>query len=155
MLKVGDKAPAFKLLDQDKKEVSLEDYKGKNLVIFFFPFAFSSVCTTEFCSLRDNYAQYQELGAEIAGISIDAPFTLQKFRQEEGYPFPLLSDFNKEVSAAYDSLYETFPAFGYKGVSKRSSFVIDKEGFIRFAEVLPSPGDLPDFNAIQEVLKKV
>jgi glutaredoxin-dependent peroxiredoxin len=150
-LKKGDKAPAFKLPNTEKKEVSLEDFKGKNLVVLFFPLAFTSVCTTELCSMRDNIAEYASVNAEVVAISVDSPFTLAKFKKSENLPFQLLSDFNKEVSAAYGSLYENF-VLGLKGVSKRSAFVIDKEGKIQYAEVLESAGDLPNFEAIKQTL---
>src|SRR5436190_301345 len=117
-LKKGDQAPSFKLFSSDKKEVALEDYKGKNLVILFFPMAFTSVCTAELCAMRDNIADYNHLNADVVGISVDSPFTLAKFKEEQALNFPLLSDFNKEVSKAYGALYENF-VLGMKGVSKR------------------------------------
>lgn len=151
-LQIGDSAPEFTLRDTEKKEVSLQDYKGKNLVILFFPLAFTGVCTTELCSLRDNMNIYNGLNASVVAISVDSLFTLDKFKKEQNYNFPLLSDFNKEVSAAYGSLYENF-VLDMKGVSKRSAFVVDKEGKIQYAEVLEDAGKVPDFDAIQEVLK--
>jgi peroxiredoxin len=150
-LNKGDKAPAFKLPNTDKKEVSLEDFKGKNLVLLFFPLAFTSVCTTELCSMRDNIADYANVNAEVVAISVDSPFTLDKFKKAENLPFQLLSDFNKEASAAYGALYENF-VLGLKGVSKRSAFVIDQNGKIQYAEVLESAGDLPNFEAIKQTL---
>ena len=150
-LKKGDNAPAFKLPNTEKKEVTLDDFKGKNLVLLFFPLAFTSVCTTELCSMRDNIAEYAKVNAEVVAISVDSPFTLDKFKKTENLPFQLLSDFNKEVSSAYGSLYENF-VLGLKGVSKRSAFVIDQEGKIQYAEVLESAGDLPNFEAIQKTL---
>jgi len=151
MLKPGDKAPDFKLFNSDKKEVSLSDYSGKNLVILFFPLAFTSVCTAELCTIRDDYSTYNSLNAEVVGISVDSAFTLDKFKKEQNLNFPLLSDFNKDISKAYDALYEDF-ALGMKGVSKRSAFVIDKDGKIKYAEVLASAGDLPNFEAIKNAL---
>lgn len=149
---VGQKAPEFKLWDSDKKEVSLNDYKGKNVVILFFPLAFTSVCTAELCSMRDNLQVYNGLNTDILAISVDSLQTLNKFKQEQHLNFTLLSDFNKEASTAYDSIYETF-AFGMKGVSKRSAFVIDKEGTVRYAEVLENAGEVPNFEAIMETVK--
>ena len=151
-LQPGDKAPAFTLFNTDKKEVSLDDFKGRNLVILFFPMAFTSVCTTELCEMRDNLHVYQNLNADVVAISVDSPFTLDRFRQEQNLPFDLLSDFNKEASSAYDSLYENF-VFNMKGVSKRSAFVVDKEGVIRHAEVLENAGQVPSFDAIQAALQ--
>ncbi|KAB7730398.1 redoxin domain-containing protein [Rudanella paleaurantiibacter] len=148
---VGQTAPSFTLFNSDKKEVSLQDYTGKNVVLLFFPLAFTSVCTAELCELRDNIATYQNLNAEILAVSVDSPFTLARFKEEQNLPFPLLSDFNKEVSAAYGSLYDTF-VFGMKGVSKRSAFVIDKNGTIQHAEVLENAGEVPSFEAVRETL---
>ncbi len=150
-VKIGDKAPSFTLHASDKSEVSLENYRGKNVVLLFFPLAFTGVCTTELCTLRDDIANYDSLDAQILAISVDSLFCLDKFKQEQNLNFPLLSDFNKEVSRAYGSLYEEF-VLGMRGVSKRSAFVIDKDGNIKYAEVLESAGDLPDFDAIKAAL---
>jgi len=148
----GDKAPDFSLFSTEKKEVKLEDYRGKNLVILFFPLAFTGVCTTELCSIRDNYSKYESLNAEVIGISIDSVFVLDRYKQAENYNFTLLSDFNKDVSRSYGVLYDTF-VFGMKGVSKRSVFVIDSEGTIKHTEVLEDAGQLPDFQSIEETLQ--
>lgn len=150
-IKPGDKAPTFTLHDTDKNEVNLEQYKGKNVVLLFFPLAFTGVCTTELCTMRDDIANYQNLNAEILAVSVDSLFSLGKFKAEQNLNFPLLSDFNKEVARAYDALYEEF-VLGMKGVAKRSAFVIDKEGVVRYAEVLESAGDLPNFEAIKQTL---
>lgn len=148
---LGDRAPTFKLISSDKKEVALDDFKGKNVVLLFFPMAFTGVCTQEMCSMRDNISEYENLDAEVLAISVDSPFTLDKFKKDEHLNFPLLSDFNKEVSRAYGAYYEEF-VLGLKGVSKRSAFVIDKEGIVRYAEVLESAGDLPNFEAVKSTL---
>lgn len=154
ILQVGDKAPDFKLYNSNKQEVSLSDYKGKKVVILFFPLAFTSTCTTELCEIRDNISIYSNLDAEILGISVDSLFTLEKYKTEQNLPFNLLSDFNKETSTAYGALYENF-VLGMKGVSKRSVFVVDAEGIIQYAEVLESAGDLPNFDAVQDALKSL
>jgi glutaredoxin-dependent peroxiredoxin len=151
MLKIGDKAPDFKLFDSDKKEISLSDYRGKNIVVLFFPAAFSSVCTAELCTMRDDIAYYGGLGAEVVAISVDSLFTLGKFKEDQRLNFPLLSDFNKDISKAFDAYYEDF-VFGMKGVSRRAAFVVDKEGVIRYAEVLESAGNLPNFEAVKSAL---
>lgn len=152
-IKKGSTAPELTLFDSDKNAVNLADYKGKNLVVLFFPLAFTGVCTAELCNVRDNIALYNNSNAQVLGISVDSLFTLDKFRKEQQLNFPLLSDFNKVASTAFDVLYEIFPAFGMHGVSKRAAFVIDKEGVIQYSEECATPGDLPDFNAIQETLK--
>jgi peroxiredoxin len=147
----GQKAPEFTLFNSEKNKVSLSDYKGKNLVILFFPQAFTGVCTTELCSVRDNLNVYTSLNADVVGISVDSIFTLAKFKEEQQYNFPLLSDFNKTVSQDYGSFYDEF-VFEMKGVSRRAAFVVDKEGTVQYAEVLESAGDQPNFDAIKEVL---
>ena len=151
-ISIGQVAPAFTLFDTDKKAVSLADYKGKNVVVLFFHLAFTGVCTTELCSIRDNIGVYNTANAEVLGISVDSLFTLGKFKEEQKLNFSLLSDFNKSAATAFGVLYETFPAFEMQGVAKRSAFVIDKEGVVQYAEVCPTPGDLPNFEAIQNVL---
>ena len=151
-LKPGSPAPQFKLFSTEKKEILLADYKGKKVVLHFFPLAFTSVCTEQLCTMRDNFGYYDGLNAVVLGISVDSLFTLAKFKEENNYQFDLLSDFNKEVSAAYGALYNDF-VFGMKGVSKRAAFVIDEEQNIVYAEVLESAGDLPDFAAIAEAVK--
>lgn len=153
-LQVGTIAPNFSLYNTEKQEVNLANLRGKNVVILFFPLAFTSVCTAELCEMRDNIATYAKLDAEILGISVDSPFTLAKFKEEQKLPFDLLSDFNKEVATSYGSIYEDF-VLGMKGVAKRSAFVIDKEGAIRYAEVLESAGNIPDFKAVQAALAEL
>ncbi len=149
-IELGQKAPAFALLDSDKNEVSLAQYKGKNVLLLFFPLAFTGTCTTELCSMRDDIASYNSANAQVFGISVDSRFVLGKFKEEQKLNFPLLSDFNKEVSAAYGCLYESF--IGMNGVSKRSAFVIDAEGFVRYSEVLENAAEIPNFVKIKEVL---
>src|SRR6195952_1304874 len=125
-LQAGQPAPQFKLVSSALKEVSLADFKGRKVVIHFFPFAFTGVCTTQLCTMRDNFGYYDGLNATILGISVDSPFTLAKFKEEYSYQFDLLSDFNKDVSKAYGTIYEHF-ILGLDGVSKRAAFVIDEE----------------------------
>ncbi|TCC98445.1 redoxin domain-containing protein [Pedobacter hiemivivus] len=151
-LQVGDNAPDFKLLSTDLKDVSLSDYKGKKLVVHFFPLAFTGVCTAQLCTMRDSFGFYQGMNADVVGISVDSPFTLAKFKEEQAYQFPLLSDFNKETSQAYGSFYEDF-VLNLKGVAKRAAFVIDEEGKIIHSEVLEDAGNMPDFDAIKKVVE--
>ena len=150
-LQPGDKAPSFKLIDTDKNEVSLENYEGKNLVVLFFPLAFTGVCTTELCTIRDDIQSYNNMDTDVVAISVDSFATLGKFKEEQNLNFPLLSDFNKEVSSSYGALYDEF-VLGMKGVSKRSAFVVGPDGNIKYAEVLESAGDLPNFEAIKASL---
>lgn len=153
-IKIGQLAPSFKLYDSDKKEVSLKDFEGKNLLILFFPQSFTGVCTTELCAIRDNLAVYNNLQSEVVAISVDSVFTLNRFKEDQQINFPLLSDFNKETSKAYGALYDEF-VLGMKGVSKRAAFVVDKNGMIKYAEVLESAGDLPNFESIKTTLSSL
>ena len=151
-LKAGDKAPDFKLFSSELKEVSLNDFKGKKVILHFFPMAFTGVCTTQLCTLRDSFGYYEGINAEVIAISVDSPFTLAKFKEEQGYQFSLLSDFNKEVSKSFGAFYDEF-VFNLKGVSKRAAFMVDEEGIIQYAEVLEKATDLPDFDAIKQEIE--
>ena len=152
MLQSGDKAPDFALRSSDKSLIKLSEQRDRNVLILFFPFAFTGVCTKELCMMRDSLAEYERLDANILAISVDSPYTLAKWKEEQGFNFHLLSDFNKTVSKKYDTLYKEF-AFGLKGVSKRSAFLVDKSGIIRYAEVLENAGEIPNFEAINKVLE--
>ena len=151
-IQVGDKAPEFSLFDSDKNKQNLSDYRGKNVLLLFFPLAFTSVCTAELCDMRDNLKKYEQLNVQPMGISVDSLYSLRKFKEEQGLNFPLLSDFNKEVSQLYGSLYEKW-GFEMRGVSKRSAFLIDPEGIVQYAEVLDNASLQPDFQAIQVKLR--
>ena len=153
-IQIGQPAPDFTLHDSEKNKVTLSDNKGKNVLLLFFPQAFTSVCTKELCSIRDGIGEYRNANATVYGISVDSVFTLAKFKEEQQYNFPLLSDFNKEASTAYGAIYHDW-ILDMKGVSKRAAFIIDKEGIIRYAEVLESAGDLPNFEAIQNTLRSL
>lgn len=149
---VGQKAPDFTLFDSEKKELTLSELQGQTVLLLFFPLAFTSVCTTELCSIRDNIAWYNNLNAKVIGISVDSLQTLNRFKEDQHLNFTLLSDFNKDVSKAYNSIYEQF-GYNMKGVSKRSAFVIDKSGIIQYAEILDNAGEIPDFEKIKKTLE--
>lgn len=155
-IQVAQTAPTFSLFDSAMKPVALVDFAGnKNVLLLFFPMAFTGVCTSELCGVRDDIAKYNNANAEVLAISVDSVFTLAKFKEDQAYNFTLLSDFNKEVSTDYGTIYESFTGMGMKGVSKRSAFVIDKAGVVQYAEVLESAGDVPNFEAINEILAKL
>jgi len=151
-IQIGQPAPQFTLFSSDLKEVSLSDFAGKKVIVHFFPFAFTGTCTTQLCTMRDNFSFYEGMNAEVLGISVDSPFALGKFKEEQHYQFPLLSDFNKEASKLYNAIYEEF-MLGLKGVSKRAAFVVDENQNISYTEVLESAKDLPDFAAIDALIK--
>lgn len=151
-IKPGQQAPDFSLYDSDKNKITLSDLKGHNVLLLFFPAAFTGTCTKELCSVRDNISLYNNTDAKVFGISVDMLYSLAKYKEEQNLNFSLLSDFNKEVSVAYGCLYETF-SYEMKGVSKRAAFIIDKKGLVRYAEVLEKAADLPNFEAIQKTLQ--
>lgn len=153
-IEIGQPAPDFSLYDTTRTKISLADLKGQNVLLLFFPQAFTRVCTKELCSVRDNIGYYDNVNAKVFGISVDSVNTLAKYKQDQGYNFSLLSDFNKEVSSAYGALYETW-VLDMKGVSKRAAFVIDKTGIIQYAEVLENAGEEPNYEAIQKTLEKI
>jgi peroxiredoxin len=153
-IEIGQVAPDFSLYDSAKNKVTLSDLKGQNVLVLFFPLAFTSTCTAELCSIRDNISFYNNVNAKVFGISVDSLHTLAKYKTDQNLNFTLLSDFNKDVSSLYGSLYETF-GYNMKGVSKRSAFVIDKNGIVRYAEVLEDASEQPNFKNITLTLESL
>ena len=151
--RVGESAPAFTLKNTDLEEVSLADFSGRKVVLLFVPLAFTGVCTQEFCDISAGINAYDDMGAQVLGISVDSPFSLKAWAEKDGITIPLLSDFNKEVSAAYGAQFEDL--LGFKGVAKRSAFVVDDAGVVRFASVSDDPKQLPDFEAIKACLQSL
>ena len=151
-IEVGQKAPDFILYNTEKKEVRLKDQEGSDVLLLFFPLAFTNICTIELCTVRDSYKEYENLNIKIFGISVDSLYTLAVYKEQQRLNFDLLSDFNKEVSSKYGSLYHQF-GFGMKEVSKRAAFLINKKGMVDYAEVLEDAGKLPDFEAIMKILQ--
>ncbi len=153
----GQLAPDVTLYNDEGNQVSISDYRGKNLVILFFPLAFTSVCVTEFCRVRDDLANYNNADAEVVGISVDSHFALARFKEDNFLNFSLLSDFDREAGSAYNTLYgpDEFALVGMKCLSRRAVFILDKEGIIRHNEVLESIYDLPDFTAVHNALARL
>jgi len=158
-LKIGDLAPDFTLksknINGEIKEITLSSYKGKNVVLLFHPLVYTGVCTDEMCSISSGYEEYEKLNAQVLGISVDSFFAQEGWSKQYKITFPLLSDFNKVVCGKYGTLYPDGVFLGMNGVSKRSAFVIDKDGVIRYAEILEDAGKLPDFDKIKNVLKSL
>jgi peroxiredoxin len=153
-IQIGQAAPDFTLFDTEKNPVQLSSCKGQKVLLLFFPQSFTGVCTKELCSVRDNIALYNGADAKVFGISVDSVFTLGKFKEEQNLNFPLLSDFNKVVSEKYGSIYHDW-ILDMKGVSKRSAFVIDREGNVQYAEVLDNAGEVPNFEKINALLNEL
>ena len=150
----GTKAPDFTLKSKNASglvDVKLSDNFGKSAtVLLFFPLAFTSVCESELCGIRDSLSDYEGLKAKVYGISVDSPFSQEAFAKANNLNFPILSDFNKEVSKAYDVLFADL--LGFKGVAKRAAFVISKDGIVTYAESSDDPKKLPNFEAIKAAL---
>jgi glutaredoxin-dependent peroxiredoxin len=150
---VGSKAPDFTLMNENREPVTLSSQKGHPVVLAFFPAAFSGVCTKELCTFRDSIAKLNSAKAQVYGISVDTFFTLAAFKKDQNLNFPLLSDFNKDVIQAYGAFNPDM--IGLKGIAKRSTFVIDKDGIIRHAEVLDDARNEPNYDKVFDTLSKL
>ncbi len=159
MLTTGSKAPDFALSSKTADGlnlVKLSDHKGKNVVLLFFPMVYTSVCTDEFCSISKGLHDFP--GATVIGISGDNPFAQEAWAQKEGITVTLASDYDHKVAQAYGIAYEQFaPQLNLPmgGVSKRSAFIVDKNGVIQYAESHDDPRQLPDFAAIKSKLAEL
>ncbi|MCZ6835692.1 MAG: redoxin domain-containing protein [Planctomycetota bacterium] len=150
-IKQGDTAPGFELACKPGETIDLGQILGQETtVLLFFPLAFSPVCTDEMCHFRDNWSDWESLNAKVFGLSVDSPFITEKFRQELDIPFPVLSDFNKDVSRLYGALHEDLK--GMKGVSKRSAFVIGSDGIVKYAWISDNPGQQVNFDEIRAAI---
>jgi peroxiredoxin len=153
-LQTGHPAPDFALYSDEKHLTRLSDFKGRPVVLLFFPLAFTGTCTRELCQTRDDIGRYEDLNAVVLAISTDSPQTLARYKQDHGFNFTLLSDYNKEVINTYDVIYPEF-SLGMRGVAKRAVFVIDADGILRHSEVLENAGELPDLAAAQAALRQL
>lgn len=157
LLKVGDKAPDFTLPSftpsAELEQISLSSYKGKNVVLLFFPQAFTGVCTTQICTMSDNFNAYHDMNAEMLGISVDGTFVQKAFAEKNGIKIPLLSDFNKEVIRKYNVVQAEF-AHGQKETAQRAVYLIDKDGVIKYVEVTENPGVQVNFDALKDAAGK-
>jgi glutaredoxin-dependent peroxiredoxin len=153
-IQVGQQAPDLELpVAGSKDKFKLSDFQGKQpVVLLFFPLAWTGVCTQQMCEMRDSLNKFNDLNAKVVGISVDSPFALEKFKADQGLTFDLASDFNRTACTAYGCLYEDL--LGFKGVAKRSAFVIGKDGKIAFAQVNESAKDIPALADIEAAVKK-
>jgi peroxiredoxin len=153
-IKVGDKAPDFNLPDTNLKIRKLKDFIGKKVVLAFFPGAFTSVCTKEMCTFRDSLARFNELKAEVVAISVNDPFSQKGFANDNELTFTLLSDYNRDVVKVYG--VAATDSLGLKGYTsaKRSVFIIDSKGIVRYAWVSEDPRVEPNYKEIEEALGK-
>jgi peroxiredoxin len=153
-LSIGDKAPNFELpVTMEETWKLSENLHDKTIVLLFFPLAFSPACHDELCSIRDGFNEFRNLDATVIAVSTDNPFVLNKWKDELGLPFELLSDFNKETAQAYGAFHEKLGPL--RGVAKRAAFVIDRDGVIQYVWVSDDPGTLPDVEAIKKALDEL
>jgi peroxiredoxin len=154
-VKVGEKAPDFTLSDTEKKQRSLSEFLGKKTVLAFFPGAFTGVCTKEMCTFRDSMSNFNTLNAQVVGISVDGPFANKAFASQNNLQFPLLSDYNREVVRRYAISLENFAGIQDYTAAKRSIFVLDKTGIVRYSWVSDNPGVEPNYDEISKALNSI
>lgn len=155
-LRLGQKVPEFDLPDTDNKIRSLDEFmEHGTAVLAFFPFAFSGVCDKEMCTFRDNFGALRASESQVVGISVDSSYSLRAFAQTYNLQFPLLSDFNRKVSKLYGVLQDPWVGLGYKGVAKRSVFLVDKRGILRYRWVTDSPSEEPPYQEIVKATEKL
>jgi peroxiredoxin len=155
MIDVGVNAPNFTLFNHEREKVSLSDYIGENIVLAFYPGAFTGGCTQEMCSIRDEIADLEDLDAIIFGISVNDPFSNKAFHEENVLNFPLLCDYLRKVVKIYDVYHEDFAGLEGYTVAKRSVFIINKVGVVRYKWITENPGVMPDYDEIKQVLSKL
>ncbi len=154
-VEVGQKAPEFKLYDTDKKERSLSEFSGKNVILAFFPGAFTGVCTKEMCNFRDSMGRFNNLNGQVVGVSVDGPFSNKAFADQNKLNFPILSDFNRQVVKAYNAVQENFAGLNGYNSAKRSVFVLDKNGIIKYKWVSDNPGIEPNYEEVIKALESL
>lgn len=151
-LKINDTAPNFSIIDTDRKIVNLSDFIGKKVILAFYPGAFTGVCEKELCTFRDSLQNFSSLNAQVIGISVDSPFANKAFALKNNLTFSLLSDYTREVSKQYGGVHEDFAQMKEYSVSKRSVFVIDESGTIKYIWVTENPGVEPNYDEIKNYL---
>jgi len=152
---VGQKAPDFELFDSAKQPTKLSDSKGKNVVLAFYPVAFTGVCTTEMCTFRDRFESFNSMNAQVFGISVDGIFAQKAFSDANNLNFPLLSDYSRKTGADYGVSLPNFAGMEGYTASERAVFVIDKDGVIQFKWVGENPGVEPDYDEVQRQVDKL
>lgn len=152
---IGQQAPDFTLHDADKQKRSLSQFKGKNVVLAFFPGAFSGVCDKEMCAFRDSMDKLNGLNAQVVGVSVDSYAALRAFANQYKLQFPLLTDFNREVIAKYDVLWKGLGGIEGYNVANRAVFILDKNGVVHWKWVAEKPGIEPAYDQITAELAKL
>ncbi len=154
-IKIGDEAQDFTLPDTNMKPRSLKEFRGKKVVLAFFVGAFTSTCTKEMCEFRDSMARLIDLDAQVIGVSVNDPFSNKGFAEKNRLPFPILSDYKREVIKTYGLEMSNFAGLDGYTVSKRSIFILDKNGIVRYVWVSDNPAVEPNYQEIQNVLQQI
>jgi peroxiredoxin len=154
-VEVGQAAPEFSLFDTDRSKRSLSEFRGKNVVLAFVPGAFTGVCTTEMCTLRDQLEQFNSANAQVLGISVDGPFAQKAWADANNLNFPMLSDYNRDAVTAYDVALPNLAGLEGYTAANRAVFVVDKEGVVRYKWVAPAPTNEPDYDEIRQQLSQL
>jgi peroxiredoxin len=154
-IEIGQKAPDFKLFDNQLRLRSLKEFLGDTLVLAFFPGAFTSVCTREMCTFRDSLAKLEALKAKIVGISVNDPWSSRAFAEKNMLTFPLLCDYKREVIKLYGIELQNFAGLEGYSAAKRSVFIIDRQGMVRYVWISENPGVEPNYDEIQQFLGKM
>jgi peroxiredoxin len=152
---VGQSAPGFTLYDQDRQQRSLADFKGKSVVLAFYPGAFTGTCTTEMCTLRDSIDQFNSLNTQVLGISVDPPFAQKAWADQNSLNFPILSDFNRQATNEYDVALPNMAGMEGYVACNRAVFIVDKDGVVRYRWIAPSPVNEPDYDEIRQNLDQL
>lgn len=152
---VGQSAPGFTLYDQDRQQRSLADFKGKSVVLAFYPGAFTGTCTTEMCTLRDSIDQFNSLNTQVLGISVDPPFAQKAWADQNNLNFPILSDFNRQATNQYDVALPNLAGMEGYVACNRAVFIVDKDGVVRYRWIAPSPANEPDYDEIRQNLDQL
>jgi peroxiredoxin len=153
MLDIGSDAPDFTLPNTKREAVTLSGLRGKNVVLAFYPAAFTGVCEKELCSFRDALAAFNDLDATVLGISVDAPFSNGAFADRNSINFPILSDYTRAAVSAYGVAHDDFAGMAGYTAAKRSVFVVDKQGKLRWSWIADNPGQEPNYEAVQAAVK--
>jgi peroxiredoxin len=152
---VGQPAPDFTLYDTDRKQRSLSEFKGKNVVLAFFPGAFTGVCTTEMCTLRDNVDQFNSMNAQVIGITVDPPFAQKAWTDQNKVNYPFLSDFRREVVNQYGLTFANLAGLEGYVAANRAVLVLDKAGVVRYKWVAPNPGTEPNYDEVKQAVSSL
>ncbi len=154
-LLIGEKAPDFTLPDTELKPRNLREFQGQKVVLAFFVGAFTSVCTKEMCTFRDSMTRLTDLKAQVIGISVSDPFSNKAFAEKNNLPFPVLSDYTREVVKAYNLEFPDFAGLKGYTVAKRSIFVLDRQGIIRYIWITENPSVEPNYSRVEQALSEL